>query len=118
MSELFQSPHHLPRRRQPLSSLHYSKGAVAQLLEQRQILLRDEAGQSLLLPVHRSTTTRLCGQDSLPQAQWGGGRQLTEGGGRLALLGEVSSVWTLPAEHLGGGRERPHEAGSAMKDAK
>lgn len=102
------SPHHLPCGRQPLSSLHHTEGSVPQLLKQRQILLWDEAGQGLLLLIERSptTTTGVRGQDSLLQAQWRCGRQLTEGGGRLALLGEVSSVWPLSTEHL---RKRKNE---------
>lgn len=96
-------PHHLPCWCQPLSSLHDTKRAIPQLLKQRQILLWDEAGQSLLLPVKRcnpTTSTRLRGQDPLPQAQRRCGRQLTKGGRRLALLGEVSSIWALSAKYL------------------
>ena len=94
------SPHHLSCRCQPLSSLHYTKGAIPELLQQRQVLLWDKAGQSLLLTIKRSTATGLCGQDSLPQAQRRRGRQLTERGGWLALLGEVCSIWALTAKHL------------------
>lgn len=97
----FKLPHHLPCRCQPLSSLHDSKGAVPKLLKQRQVLLRDKASQSLLLLIKGSTTTtRLCSQDSVPQAQGRGGRQLSKGGGGLALLGEVSSIWTLTTKYL------------------
>lgn len=96
-------PHHLSCWRQPLSSLHDTKGAIPQLLKQRQILLWDEAGQSLLLPFkgcNPTTSARLRGQDSLPQAQRRCGRHLTKGGRRLALLGEVSSIWALSTKYL------------------
>lgn len=111
------SPHHLSCRCQPLSSLHHTKGAVPELFKQRQVLLWDEAGQSLLLPIKRSTATGLSGQDSLSQAQGRRGRQLTEGGGRLALLGEVCSVWALTAKHLERKRrrERQNDASCAVR---
>lgn len=99
--DMYMSPHHLPCRCQPFSSLHNTKGAVPEFFKQRQVLLWDEAGQSLLLlpPIERTTTTGLCGQDFLPEAQRRRRRQLTKWRGWLSLLGEVT-IWTLTTKHL------------------
>lgn len=90
-------PHHLSCRCQPLPSLNNTKGSVPELLKQSQILLWDETCQSLLA-IKRSTVTRLGGQDSVPEGRRG--RKLAKRGGRLALLGEISSVRAFAAKHL------------------
>lgn len=95
------SRHHLPRRGQPLSSLDNAKRAVPELFQESQVLLRDEAGQSLPLAIEGgSVLAGMRGQEPLRRARGRCGRPLTVGGGGLALLGEVCPIWTLTAEHL------------------
>lgn len=76
--------HHLPRGGEPLPALDHAEGAVAQLLQEDQVLVADEAHEGLLLA--------LSGRRR--------GRRLAEGGGGLGL--EVR-LGPLPAEHLVGG---------------
>lgn len=73
--------HHLARWCQPLPTLDHAEGTIAQLLEQRQVLVADQAGEGLLLAL--AGTRR-------------GGR-LAEGAGRLGL---ELTVRPLSAEHL------------------
>lgn len=77
------APHRLAGGRAPLAAAHDAEGAIAQLLEERQVPLPDQAGQRVLAPGVR------------------GGRRGRLAEGALGLGGQLR-LGALAAEHLWG----------------